>query len=263
MRVARQGRENRWRSRWAGAAAGIIPAATLTALFAVSGSLDSAADGVRTFAEFALWGGAVGWVVGPLAVGGGRTIRMAVPAFALVGLGIGAALAVVQAALDTIATHGIDPVAVIGAMVARGAYAVVSTLYLLGPALALGLLWWLGTRPLLERSVGVPGTAGTAAPRSRTSATRRWAIGFVTGLCVGVSVLVTGMLGAVLGILAILLLGIEPERAAPVGGLFIGWGIGWLAIFGTASARCGDGCTFPDLTPWIATSSARSRSAWS
>ncbi len=40
----------------------------------------------------------------------------------------------------------------------------------------------------------------------------------------------TGFLGAVVGILAILLLSIEPERDAPVGGLFVGGGIGWLAL---------------------------------
>ena len=44
------------------------------------------------------------------------------------------------------------------------------------------------------------------------------------------------VLGAVLGILATSLLAIEPEREAPVGGLFIGGGLGWLAISAPAGA---------------------------
>jgi hypothetical protein len=78
----------------------------------------------------------------------------------------------------------------------------------------------------------------------------------MTGLIVGVGVLVTGTLGAVIGILAILLLSIEPGREAPIGGLFIGGGLGWLALLGTAPARCGEGCVFPDLAPWIVASLA-------
>jgi YndJ-like protein len=126
--------------------------------------------------------------------------------------------------------------------------AIHGTLNAFGFALAAIVAW------TLDRRTTAPVRGET--PRPRLSASRRWAIGLVTGLTVGIGVLITGFLGAVLGILALLLLSIEPEREAPVGGLFVGFGLGWLALLGTASARCGEGCVFPDLTPWIVASLA-------
>jgi hypothetical protein len=123
--------------------------------------------------------------------------------------------------------------------------AVHGTLNAIGFALSMVVAW------TLDRRATEPAPA--TAPRSSMSATRRWVIGFVTGLTVGIGILVAGALGGILGILAIILLAIEPGREAPVGGLFLGAGLGWLALLGTATARCGPDCTFPDITPWIAT----------
>jgi hypothetical protein len=124
--------------------------------------------------------------------------------------------------------------------------AIHGTLNAFGFALAAVVAWTLDRRATAPERI--------APPRARMSASGRWAIGLITGLIVGIGILETGFLGAVLGILAILLFSIEPDREAPVGGLFIGGGLGWLAIFGTLPARCSGECGYPGIEPWIAAS---------
>ncbi len=87
------------------------------------------------------------------------------------------------------------------------------------------------------------------------SVVRRWAIGFVVGLAAGVAI-IGGPLSLVLVFAAIVLVGREPRRAAPMGGLFIGFGIAWVTVLGLAAARCGDGCVGPDLRPWLVVAGA-------
>ncbi len=80
---------------------------------------------------------------------------------------------------------------------------------------------------------------------------RRWTIGLIVGAVVGLSV-IGGVVAMVLGLFAVLLVGRERPRNGPVGGSLLGFGIAWITLFGSASARCGSGCTGPDLAPWFA-----------
>ncbi len=83
--------------------------------------------------------------------------------------------------------------------------------------------------------------------------TRRWAIGLATGAIVGFGVLVGGTLVGLLGLVAILLLGLRPARSAPVGGYLTGFGTTWLLLFASAGLGCRADCGGPDLAPWLAT----------
>jgi YndJ-like protein len=125
--------------------------------------------------------------------------------------------------------------------------AVHGTLNAVGFALAAMVAW------TLDRLARAAERQGPLALERRRPPTRRWVEGLIVGLVVGVGILVAGPLVGAIGIVATLLLSFEPGRDAPVGGLLIGFGIGWLAIFGSSSARCGQGCVQPDLGPWIGT----------
>ena len=82
--------------------------------------------------------------------------------------------------------------------------------------------------------------------------TRRWWIGLVTGVVAGTGTLLAGVIGASLGLVAILLAVAESPRQAAIGGVLVGQGIAWLLLFGRGILTCQDGCVAPDLLPWIA-----------
>jgi hypothetical protein len=85
---------------------------------------------------------------------------------------------------------------------------------------------------------------------------RRWALGLIVGLVVGVGTLVAGIMGASIGLLAIALLALRPRpgRDARIGGLLMGLGGSWGLLFLRADLSCGPDCIGPDLTGWYAVS---------
>lgn len=85
---------------------------------------------------------------------------------------------------------------------------------------------------------------------------RRWFTGLVIGLVFGLATLVGGTMMGMLGLVAAGLLGVRPGRTLAIGGVLTGLGAGLLFLFATADARCGAGCSGPDITPWLAASGA-------
>ena len=88
------------------------------------------------------------------------------------------------------------------------------------------------------------------------NADRRWFTGLLIGLVFGVGTLVGGTIIGLLGLVATGLISLRPGRTAAIGGVFTGFGACWMALFTSAGARCGPGCVFPDLAPWIVFASA-------
>lgn len=80
---------------------------------------------------------------------------------------------------------------------------------------------------------------------------RRWWIGLVVGSVAGAATLIAGPIGGLLGLAAIGLAVAEPPRAAAIGGVLIGIGGAWLALFGRVAITCRDDCVAPDLSPWL------------
>jgi hypothetical protein len=90
----------------------------------------------------------------------------------------------------------------------------------------------------------------------RPSSGSRWAIGVITGVIIGVSVLLTGVIGVALAVIAFALFAVQPQRQAPLGGLAIGLGTGWLLLLTLGDLACDVGCVAPDLGGWYALAAA-------
>jgi hypothetical protein len=87
---------------------------------------------------------------------------------------------------------------------------------------------------------------------SVVSPPRRWSIAFLVGATAGTGTLLAGYLGGILGLVAIALAVAEPPRAAAIGGLLIGLGVTWIALFRRVALTCQADCVAPDLRPWVA-----------
>ena len=59
-----------------------------------------------------------------------------------------ALLAIVQATADAIASHGLDSFAILEAVIGRAAVALISTAYLILPAIGAGVAWSVAARGL-------------------------------------------------------------------------------------------------------------------
>ena len=138
-------------SRTVGTVAGVAPALCIGLLFAASGSLAPDIDIAISLAAMALVSMAAGWAAGPFAASHGWVAgTCAYGASWILGL---EALAMVQAAVDTWSTSGLDIGAILVTVVGRAAYGLISALYFLVPGLALGAVWIVVLR--LIRHVGL------------------------------------------------------------------------------------------------------------
>jgi hypothetical protein len=79
---------------------------------------------------------------------------------------------------------------------------------------------------------------------------RRWLLGIVVGAVVGAGSLIGGLVAALLGMVAAILVTMRPPRAWPVGGLCLGIGAAWALLLIRADVACGLDCVGPDLTGW-------------
>ena len=137
------------RPRWRGALAGLAPALAIALLFA-TGTGATPAQVAISLGLVALITTSAGWLAGPLAATEPRRLLRAAIGYAVALIAINALLAILQAAVDAVAAHGLDPIAVLTAIFGRAAVALYATAYLMLPALAAGAAWSLLARGLMR-----------------------------------------------------------------------------------------------------------------
>ncbi len=126
----------RWAPRSYGAVAGLVPWVPIAMLFLVSGSSAMPSEVVTSLGTVAAITISAGWLAGPLA--GGQQRRLLVG-----GFGYAIAVIAVTLTLGTLLgvrdpTQGGDPLGVVVPIIARAAY---GALYLVIPAIVLGMAW--------------------------------------------------------------------------------------------------------------------------
>ena len=136
------------RARWTGALAGLAPTGVIAALFAVGGSSASPGEVGVSLALVALIAMTAGWIAGPLAAEGPRSLIKAAIGYSIAFIAASATLSVGHAITDNLTAVGFDLGALVTAIVGRTALALAGTAYLIIPAMALGLLWSVVARGL-------------------------------------------------------------------------------------------------------------------
>jgi hypothetical protein len=133
-------------NRGLGAIAGLGPGLAILLLFVVSGSFAPAGEVAISLALFAVLSITPGWLSGPFAVRRGWAAGAC--AYGLAWISVQAWLALVQAGFEAWSANGADVVAITSAVVGRAAYALISAVYFLIPAVVLGAVWVAALRAL-------------------------------------------------------------------------------------------------------------------
>ena len=128
--------------------AGLAPALAIGLLFTVSGSAAAPADVAASLAWVGLIMMTAGWFAGPLAAGELRRSLVAALGYAIALIATVVALSMIQGAWDSWTAAAFEPIAIGTAIAGRAPYAVASTIYLIGPAIVLGMIWTVAARGL-------------------------------------------------------------------------------------------------------------------
>ncbi len=138
------------RARWRGALAGLIPMLVIAGLFAIGPTSAQPAEVAVSLGLVALITTSAGWLAGPLSAAEPRRLLVAAFGYAIALIITNALLAIIKAAADSVGAHGLDPLALVEAILGLAAYALVATAYLILPAIIAGILWSLAARGLLH-----------------------------------------------------------------------------------------------------------------
>lgn len=138
------------RARWRGALAGLVPALAIALLFALGGTAASPAQVAVSLGLVTAIAVTAGWLAGPLAARQPRRLLVAAFGYAIALIATTALLSIAQGAADAIVVGGLDPVAILTAVIGRAAVALAGTAYLIIPALVLGGAWSLAARGLMR-----------------------------------------------------------------------------------------------------------------